>query len=177
MFGAPVTTLNGTLVVLERMTLDDVEAITAILADPAVSEWWGQWDADRVREEFVDSDLGVYVIRALIDGRLSEVIGSAQYYEECSPDFKHAGMDVFLAPGSRGKGYGADVIRTLSRHLFYDRGHHRLIVDPDARNEKAIMAWKSVGFHEVGVLRQSQRGPDGEWHDSVLLEALRGEVS
>lgn len=177
MFRDPIARLYGARVVLEPMTADDVDAITAILADPEVATWWGQWDRERVAEEFVDTDLGVYVVRPLIYGQPGPVIGSAQYYEELSPDFKHAGMDVFLDASYRGKGHGADVIRTLSRHLFYDRGHHRLVVDPDARNEKAIAAWKSVGFQEVGIMRQSQRGPDDEWHDSVMLEALKGEVT
>lgn len=176
MFGDRMTQLHGSQVVLQLMSEADVDAITEILADPQVAMWWGQWDRERVKEEFTDSDLGVYVIRPLIDGEPGPVIGSAQYFEELSPDFKHAGMDVFLDGRYRGKGYGADVIRTLCRHLFYDRGHHRIVVDPDARNEKAIAAWKSVGFRQVGLMRMSQRGPDEQWHDSVMLEALKDEV-
>ena len=84
MFGDRMTQLHGSQVVLQLMSEADVDAITEILADPQVAMWWGQWDRERVKEEFTDSDLGVYVIRPLIDGEPGPVIGSAQYFEESS---------------------------------------------------------------------------------------------
>lgn len=33
-----------------------------------------------------------------------------------------------------------------------------------------------VVFRKVGVMRQYERGPDGTWHDGLLIEMLRGDL-
>jgi aminoglycoside 6'-N-acetyltransferase len=33
-----------------------------------------------------------------------------------------------------------------------------------------------VGFRRVGVLREYERGPDGMWHDGLLMDMLTGEL-
>ena len=63
-------------------------------------------------------------------------------------------------------------MRTIARWLFDERGHHRLTIDPDAANERAIRAYERVGFKQVGVMRRYWLGPDGEWRDCVLLDLL-----
>ena len=63
-----------------------------------------------------------------------------------------------------------------STHLFEERGHHRLTIDPAAANERAIRAYERVGFRRVGIMRAYERGPDGVWHDGLLMDLLRGEL-
>ena len=70
---------------------------------------------------------------------------------------------------------GAEAIRVLARHLFEERGHHRLTIDPAADNAAAIRAYEKVGFRRVGVMRLYERGPDGDWHDGLLMDMLREE--
>ena len=55
------------------------------------------------------------------DGTLVGVIG---YYEEDTPDYRHAGMDLFLSAEQPGAGPGPEALRLLARHLFEERGHH-----------------------------------------------------
>ena len=64
----------------------------------------------------------------------------------------------------------------LARHLFVERGHHRLVIDPRADNRRAIRAYERVGFRRVGVMRSYERGADGAWHDGLLMDMLRGEL-
>jgi aminoglycoside 6'-N-acetyltransferase len=45
-------------------------------------------------------------------------------------------------------------------------------MDPAVDNEQAIRAYRRVGFREVGVMRGYERGPDGTWHDGLLMEML-----
>jgi L-amino acid N-acyltransferase YncA len=33
-----------------------------------------------------------------------------------------------------------------------------------------------VGFRPVGIMRQAERGNDGTWHDSLLMELLADEL-
>lgn len=169
----PAEVLHGTQVRLRLITPDDVEALTAILARPEVSRWWGHHDADRVSRDLVETtDTVVYVVE--VDG---EVVGSVQYSEETAPDYRHAGIDVFLSPDWHGKGLGSDSVRTLARHLLHDRGHHRLVIDPASDNEPAIRCYERVGFRRVGLMRAYERGPDGTWHDCYMLEALKDEIT
>jgi aminoglycoside 6'-N-acetyltransferase len=165
--------LHGTATTLRPATADDAPALAAILAEPEVSRWWPRYDAERVRTHLIEAtDTVVFVVE--VDG---EVVGSIQYVEEPSPDYRHASIDVFLHPDWHGKGLGTDAVRTMARHLVHDRGHHRLAIDPAAHNEKAIRAYQRVGFQPVGVMRRYERGPDGEWHDCLLMDLLKSDLT
>lgn len=104
------------------------------------------------------------------------VVGSIQYVEENSPGYRHAGIDLFLDRDHQGRGLGPEAIRAVARYLLEVRGHHRLTIDPSAANERAIRAYERVGFRVVGVMRQYERGPDGTWHDGLLMDLLAGEL-
>lgn len=73
-------------------------------------------------------------------------------------------------------GEGADAVRTLARHLLVERGHHRLVIDPAADNGAAIRCYSKVGFQPVGIMRRYERGPDGEWHDGLLMDLIAEEL-
>ena len=101
---------------------------------------------------------------------------SIGYHEEDTPDYRHAGMDLFLATESQDRALGSEALRLLARHLFEERGHHRLVIDPAASNARAIRAYEAVGFKPVGVMRLYERGPDGTFHDGLLMDLLADEL-
>jgi aminoglycoside 6'-N-acetyltransferase len=90
--------------------------------------------------------------------------------------YRHANIDLYLTTARRGQGIGPEAIRLLARHLIDVRGHHRLTIDPAAANEAAIHAYEKVGFRPVGVMRSYERGPEGTWHDGLLMELLADEL-
>ena len=104
-----------------------------------------------------------------VDGAIA---GSIQYEEVTDPQYRSAGIDIFLGAAWQGRGLGREAIRVLVRHLFETRGHHRLTIDPAAANERAIRCYEAVGFSRVGVMRQYERDDDGVWHDGLLMELL-----
>ena len=162
--------LRGERVLLRPGRSEDADVLVRIRKEPEVARRWGGDGIDEeVGEGFIGNDAG-FVIEA--DG---EVVGAIQYYEEDDPMYRHAGMDIFLATARHGRGLGAEAIRVLARHLFEKRGHHRLTIDPAADNAAAIRAYEKVGFRPVGVMRLYERGPDGDWHDGLLMDMLRGE--
>jgi aminoglycoside 6'-N-acetyltransferase len=170
-----VPVLHGELVTLRPVEPRDAERLAEILAHPGVAEWWPGFDLDRVRREITgdaDDETAVFAVEA--DG---QVIGLVQYAEEDDPDYRHAGVDVTLHPRWHGRGLGADTVRTVARHLFQDRGHHRITIDPAAHNERAIRSYLRVGFRPVGVLRRYERSPDGTWHDGLLMDLLPEELT
>lgn len=88
-----------------------------------------------------------------------------------------AGIDLFLDAVCQGQGLGTDALRAMARYLFEVRGHHRLTIDPAVANERAIHAYRRVGFRPFGVMRSYERGRDGTWHDGLLLGLLDGELT
>ena len=157
---------------LRPLTPSDVARVAAIQAEPSVARWWGEPDvAELERQARGEEDAVAFAIEAG-----GELVGLIQYYEEDDPDYRHAGIDLFLGPGAQGRGLGPDAIRVLARHLVDDRGHHRLVIDPAADNAEAIRAYEKVGFRAVGVMRRHWRGPDRTWQDVLLMDLLADEL-
>ena len=104
------------------------------------------------------------------------IVGAIQWYEEDDPDYRHAGIDLFLDPEVHGRGLGTDAIRALAGYLFTVEGHHRLIIDPAASNLPAIRANEKVGFRRVGTMRRYERDADGVWQDGILMELLAEDL-
>lgn len=161
--------------VLRRATEDDVDAIVELLDTPGVVEWWPNETHEKVATKVAGNDPGEAVPFVVeLDGA---AIGFIQYYEEDDPDYLHAGIDIAMATDHQDQGLGTDALRALARHLFEERGHHRLIIDPAAHNARAIRAYEKVGFKPVGIMRRYERGGDGTWHDSLLMDLLREEFA
>jgi aminoglycoside 6'-N-acetyltransferase len=166
--------LGGAPVTLRPGDDADADALRTILEEPSVSAWWGEPDS---RAELAaalrgESDEVLLVIE--VDG---EVAGGIQYWEEQDPRYRHAAIDVFLGARFQDRGLGTEALRVLARHLFDDRGHHRLTIDPAAENRRAIRAYEKVGFRPVGVMRQYERGADGRFHDGLLMDLVRDELT
>jgi aminoglycoside 6'-N-acetyltransferase len=166
------TRLHGARVTLRPATAADAEALAEVLAQPEVARWWPRYDHARVRDVLVESDdMTVYVIT--LD---TTVIGSVQYVEEPARDYRHASLDLFLDAAEHGKGLATDAVRTLVRHLIYDRGHHRIAAYPATDNERAIKTFSRVGFQSVGVMRRYERAADGTWQDCLLMDLLEEDL-
>jgi aminoglycoside 6'-N-acetyltransferase len=164
--------LQGERVRLRPLAREDAGPLAALGADPEVARWW-----PGLTQEYLErAAAGAEEVEAFAiehDGRL---VGLVQAWEESEPDFRHAGIDIFLGADGRGRGLGEDAVRTLARYLVAERGHHRIVIDPALANERAIRCYERAGFQRVGVLRRYWRGPDGNWHDGLLLDLLAEEL-
>ncbi len=159
--------LEGPRLRLRTAETSDLAALAAVRAEPAVQEWWGKPGPD----DFDPPEDGALLVIE-VDGA---VAGSIQYEEVTDPQYRSAGIDIFLGAAWQGRGLGREAIAVLVRHLVETRGHHRLTIDPVAANERAIRCYASVGFTRVGVMRQYERDDDGAWHDGLLMELLADE--
>ncbi|MEA2309630.1 MAG: hypothetical protein QOG86_2089 [Thermoleophilaceae bacterium] len=165
-------TLQGDRVSLRPLTEHDLRAVAAMLAEPAVSRWWGDHDEGRIRSDLLeDPETDSFAID--LDGALAGVLLVA---EETDPQYRHAGLDISLATEYQGRGLGREALRVVIDHLVDERGHHRFTIDPDAENEAAIRCYTAVGFKPVGVLRRYSNVDGRGWRDGLLMDLLAEDL-
>jgi aminoglycoside 6'-N-acetyltransferase len=165
--------VKGERVRLRPLRREDVPGLAEIGAQPEVARWW----PDITEEELAKKAEGRDDVEAFAIEREDRVIGMAQIWEEKTPEFRHAGIDLFLDPAVHGQGLGRDAVRTLARWLVEERGHHRVTIDPAAANERAVRCYEAAGFKRVGVLRRYWRDPSGTWQDGLLFDLLAEELT
>lgn len=168
------TTLHGARVVLRPTVPTDIPRLAAIRAKPEVyARWRGGEDlVSAVIEDLSEADTETLAV--VYEGA---VVGMIQWSAETEPDYRHASIDIYLDPAVHSRGLGTDAVRTLARHLVTGHGHHRIVIDPATDNIAAIRAYEKAGFRPVGVMRRYERGPDGSWHDSLLMDLLAEELT
>ena len=164
--------LEGRRVVLRPLRDDDIEPLVAILREPSVARWWNPLpDEAAARGSVLDGDV---IFTVEVGG---DVAGWLSVSEETDPDFRHAGIDVFLTAERQDRGLGTEAVGLAVDWLIGPRGHHRLTIDPCAENVRAIRCYERVGFRPVGVMRAYGRIGDGSWADHLLLDLLADDVS
>lgn len=157
--------LDAGNIALRPLAEDHVGDLRWIHERPGVVRWW-----DEPEDGFPWDEPEATRLTVFVDGQIA---GMIQYWEEDEPKNRHAGIDLFIDPALHNKGIGTEAVRRVARHLFEVRGHHRLEIDPAADNPAAIRAYEKVGFKPVGILRRSERDPDGKgWHDGLLMDML-----
>ena len=154
---------------LRALVASDEAELLRIHSTPEVVRWW-----EAPEEGFPWSDEPEATRLTIeVDGLIA---GLVQFYEEPTPRYRHAAIDLFLDPRLHGRGLGTEVVRRVARHLIDERGHHRITIDPAASNAAAVRAYEKAGFRRVGVMRDYERDADGDgWHDGLLMELLAGD--
>jgi aminoglycoside 6'-N-acetyltransferase len=143
------------------MTADDLPMIKRWLAEPHVSQWWG----DPAKQyELVSGDLDEpamdqYIVSA--DGR---DFGYLQCYDLTAWNSGFGeqpkgtrGIDLFIGEADMiERGHGSAMIRAFVDERL-KRGAPRVVTDPDPGNLRALRAYETAGFARVGMVET----PDG----------------
>ncbi len=164
--GYPLPTLTTGPITLRPAEANDADSLLAMLAAPAVSEWWG----DNTRESILEELEGAFTI--LIEG---VVAGLLECHEEPDETYPSVAFDIFLGTQFHHRGHGRSALRLAIDH-FAAHGHHRFTIDPTVGNEAAVRSYTAVGFKPVGILRAAERSPRGEWRDGLLMDLLAWEL-
>lgn len=165
--------LIGDKVSLRTTAEGDRESLLAIRRTPQVAARWRIVDLEAEFDDDLTDDETTQLTIRNRPGK--EIVGLIQYAEETEPDYRHASIDIYVAPSHHRRGVASDAITTLVAHLFVSEGHHRLTIDPAADNTPAIACYQKVGFQPVGVMRQYERQADESWADGLLMELLRSD--
>jgi aminoglycoside 6'-N-acetyltransferase len=157
-------TLRHGRLTLRPLQERDAGELASIIEHPSVRAWWGSDDSTSRRAEgFAEEAREEAAFAIEVDGALAGWLG---FHEEDEPDYRHAGLDIFLASEHQGAGLGPVALRLAARWLVGERGHHRLTIDPARANARAIRAYEAVGFRPVGVM-----------HDGLLMDLLAEELA
>lgn len=146
--------------------------------DPEVEAFWdvAPADLDAARAEMLEADI-VPIWRFVIEWE-GRGIGGIEYAHPW-PDTDYlwdAGIDVFIGESdARNHGVGTETMRTLLRYLFEVKGVHRVTIDPEPANVRAIRSYAKAGFHFDGVIRHADRFADGRYVDAHMMTILEDE--
>jgi aminoglycoside 6'-N-acetyltransferase len=164
-------TLHGERVTLRPLEDADLDPLAEIIREPSVAKWWGEAEEPERLRDNLRMHGDAFAIES--DG---ELVGWLGFVEETEPEYRSVSFDISLSERFQGKSLGPDALRSLIRWFAEEHGHHRFTIDPSAENERAIRAYAAVGFKPVGLLRRAELGPDGKWHDGLLMDLLIEEL-
>lgn len=112
-----------------------------------------------------------FEIHAADDGRFIGVAG----FEHVSAYHRHAELGIMIgAAEERGRGFGADTLRTLLRHGFEDLGLHSIRISVFRGNDAAHGLYERLGFTETGCDRETCL-ISGKMRDLLRLDMLEHE--
>jgi RimJ/RimL family protein N-acetyltransferase len=172
-----VLELRGERVVLRplrREELDEIMAGRELLDESAHLR--GSRARQRLRARIAKSgrlvdgrlDLGIEA-----DGRLVGEIDARAPRGCMPPGVFELGIALFR-PDDRGKGYGADAIRTLTDHLFDTEGAARVQAGTRVDNVAMRRVFERLGFAEEGTMRDFLTAANGR-ADCVLYAVTRSQ--
>jgi RimJ/RimL family protein N-acetyltransferase len=167
----------GQGVVMRPVTEADLSACVRWLNDPEVTEFMqiesGGHTLETARawlKQFSDPDSASRAWAIEVDGRH---IGTCNLTSQGPGQSAHFGI-MIGDKAAWGKGYGTAATRKALHIGFTEMGLHRIHLDTDARNARAIRCYEKCGFRHEGVLRKA-RLKRGTWADTVLMAVLREE--
>src|SRR5437763_3507578 len=119
---AVVASLQGELVRLRPLRREDAPRLAEIGSHPEVARWW----PDITVEELVAKAEGRDEVEAFAIEHDGELVGLGQIYEHSNPEFRHAGIDLFLDPRLRALG---GFVRQAARTILALREHEAVAVE------------------------------------------------
>ena len=101
----------------------------------------------------------------------SKAVGHINY-DGLDAERSIAELDIWMrSQDCCGQGYGTDAIVALMRHLYIDFAVKNFMVRPSRRNQRAIRAYKKIGFQPSRWPLADQKSAygNGDYSDTVTL--------
>ena len=168
--------LTGDRVVLRPLRPGDVEPLWRVRLDPVT---WAQTTEAPLMPETLEEAQTRYAApppgggaHFAVDAQ-EVLVGRAGLFG-VDDLARNAEVGLTLLPEHRGQGLGQDVLRVLLGYAFRSRNLRRVHLQSIASNERALAAYRAVGFVEEGRLRE-HAWVEGSYEDIVLMAVLRSE--
>jgi RimJ/RimL family protein N-acetyltransferase len=169
--------LRSERLLLRAVRESDAPAFLAYAQDPVASLWDPEDTpdiaaaAERARRR-ADWSSGDFAVWAIADPDDTVIHGGIQISAVAHKSL-HAMTGYGLLAGSRGRGYGAEALRTVCAWAFRTTNLNRLAIMHAVENKASCAVATAAGFALEGTTRQSHRFGDGDLHDEHLHARLR----
>jgi RimJ/RimL family protein N-acetyltransferase len=172
---APIRTDRLTL---RRFTARDVAAFQAYRDDPDVARWqsWtgcslGQATAFVAEQAAAAYDEQGSWFQVAIAGRADDRLIGDIGLHVLDEDARLVEIGLSLAAAAQGRGLATEALDAVIRHLFRDRGKHRLHASIDTRNPRSYGLFERLGFRREAHFRR-HAWVKGEWCDEYVYALL-----
>lgn len=174
---------NGRLTI-RSIHIEDKYILAKWLSDPTVLQYYQGRDqplnVEQVTEIFCDPDSEEVQCIIEYDG---VAIGYIQYYEldqESRNTYGYYdsteriyGMDQFIGePQYWNRGIGTLLVQTMVHFLIEQKHAHRIAMDPQTWNTRALHCYEKCGFTKVKLMPRHE-WHEGEYRDCWLIEYKR----
>ncbi len=176
----PVT-LTGSVVRLEPLTLEHVEALARVGLEPELWRWQPAPIAsvDDMRR-YVTTALeqrrrGVSEPFVIVDQASGHVVGSTRYME-IAPEHRRLEIGyTWLAPAWQRTGANGEAKLLLLTHAFETLGAIRVVFKTETNNAQSRAAITRLGAVQEGIFRQHLIADSGRRRDMVYFAILDSE--
>ena len=160
---------------LRPVAKDDLAALERLTQDPGAAgefTWTGWHNLLRFREGWAEDGLVSEDSGVLMIARGDERVGFVSWFKVEFPPSYCWTMGIALLPEARGRGYGTQAHRLLTRYLFAHTTVHRIEAATEAANLAEQRVLEKAGFTREGVMR-GVFWRDGGYRDGALYSVLR----
>lgn len=177
----PIPALTGEKVFLARVRREDVPVLAGLYSNLELTTYLGSFgrtfslEDEQAWYEGVSRNKGGEVFFGVYDRESGRIIGGTDLHEI---DHRHgtATFGISIAdPAYWGGGYGSEATRLMVAYGMYHLNLFNIELRVFAYNERAIAAYKKVGFRETGR-RTGRVVLGGERYDDVYMEITAPEV-
>jgi RimJ/RimL family protein N-acetyltransferase len=151
-----------------RPTIEsDVDVILAMERSDENAPYIRQWPREKHLEAISDNNIGHFVIQSADDGRIvGYIILIGLENHDKGVEFKR------IVINEKGNGYGRSGVKFIKKYVFEELSFHRLWLEVLENNNRAYQLYKSEGFRDEGVHRESLR--QGEKYLSLIVMSMLG---
>ena len=143
----------------------DLDTILAMERSDDNTPYIRQWSREKHLEAISDKNIGHFVIQSADD---EKIVGYIILIGLENPDkgveFKR------IVINEKGNGYGRAAVRFIKKYVFEELGFHRLWLEVLENNNRAYQLYKSEGFVDEGIHRESLR--QGETYLSLIVMSM-----
>lgn len=172
--------IEGKLVNLRAQEMADLDRMLRWVNDREVTRHLNvRYPYSRLAEEAFITDRASQVmtyanVHFAIETKDGAHIGGLGFHV-VQPENRKATLGIMIGDKECwSKGYGADALLTLLRFGFDQMNLHRIELNVDADNERAIACYRKCGFVEEGRTRKA-RYLRGAYMDQLVMSLLRRE--
>ncbi|MGF1668900.1 MAG: GNAT family N-acetyltransferase [Balneolaceae bacterium] len=156
------------LLTLRPSEPDDLDFIIAAEQHPDNRSWIIPYSRDQHLQVMRNNDILHAVLEQKTDGDVGFIMLAGLNDPNDSLEFRR------IVITEKRKGYGRAALKQVQQLAFEEKNVHRLWLDVKVENRRARSLYKSEGFTEDGLLRESLKTGNG-YESLVIMSMLRHE--